>query len=656
MDSSPVLGQQSQNKIRSDFERVKNEQNKRQMDPKPNKPLASSRLLNKDIENKDPAELGRKAPLQAGISKLPVLAKSLCLQTPSHFKQSHLRWEEKPLVGKAKKIKPCTRPIPFNLSKPKNAKIETKNQLSVAASTSKTHANKPDGRMLNAKHTKHQAALSSNRDSTEDVWKHHGKAAKKESHLPEQSGLSNTLKKSDGFSNSTSSSSSSTMTGKADISSVQASLGAELKLESIKLLSLKETSTNSLTAQNSEPIDVQKPPNEIKDNFLPDRSALLSILRNEGVDVSSRAPATQQSKPYSYQPQRVSVMKGRQKPAPSTAGLVRRGHFSPDPAALQSILLTEGVKAGGPMGTTPRNSICPPGRGTSIYTAQRVPVRKIPAELTGGPVAALKKTPQTKWTPQRIPNPSYQPMSAMKWHPSAQRSLHNSPGFKSCKSTLKKEEVVQRLFCDAEDAVDEDLDAKNGQRQLPVKASSKKVLFEEKSTSSDSSEEEEKQETFLPPPRESVIFMSTGKKLFRVSRFDDTERSDQKDQQGPVLDPQNEPKEHSETSGGSEPIRLIIPSAQRVQKDLIVQKPCSRSPAVAFLRKHFPPPEELRMDEEVAFITSLSFPSSNTCPPPRPRCENPLALILHFNESTKFVPIGLDPCSGLSPRCSSLHA
>ncbi|XP_024149305.1 uncharacterized protein troap isoform X1 [Oryzias melastigma] len=655
MDSSSVLGQQSQNKIRSDFERVKNEQNKRQVDPKPNKPLVSSRLLNKDIENTNPAELGRKAPLQGGISKLPVLAKSLCLQMPSHFKQSHLRWEEKPLAGKAKKTKPCTRPIPFNLSKPKNTKIESKNQLSVAALTSKNNANKPDSRMLDAKSTKHQAALSSTRDSTEDEWKHHGKAAKKESHLPGQSGLSNTLKTSVAFSNSMSSSSSSTTSGKADISSVQPPLSAELRLESMKLLSLKETSTNSQTDQNSEPIDVKKPPNEIKDNFQPDRSALLSILRNEGVDVSSRAPATLQSKPYSYQPQRVSVMKGRLKPAPSTAGLVRRGHFSPDPAAPQSILLTEGVKAGGPMGITPRNSICPPGRGTSIYTAQRVPVRKIPAEMTGGPVAALKKTPQTKWTPQRVPNPSYQPMSAMKWHPSAQRSLHKSPGFKSCKSTLQKEEVVQRLFCDAEDAADEDLDAKNGQRQLPVKASSKKVLFEEKPTSSDSSDEEEKQETFLPPPRESVIFMSTGKKLFRVSRFDNAEHLDQKDQQGSVLDPQNEPKEHSEMSVGSEPIHRIIPSAQRVHKDLIAQKPCSRSPAVAFLRKHFPPPEELRMDEEVAFITSLSFPSSNACPPPRPRCENPLAMILHFKESTKFVPIRLDPCSGLPPSCSPLH-
>ncbi|XP_023812330.1 uncharacterized protein LOC101162837 isoform X4 [Oryzias latipes] len=585
MDFSPVLGQQSQNKIRSDFERVKNEHNKRQVDQKLNKPLAPSHLLNKDTENKDPSESGQKAPVQAGISKLPVLAKSLRLQMPSHFKQSHHRWEEKPLAGKAKKKKPCTRPIPFNLSQPKNTKIESKSQLSVAAST-KTHANKPESRILNVKHTKHRAALSSTWDSTEDVRKYHGKAAKKESHLPGQS--------------------------------------------------------------------------EKKDNFQSDPSALLSILRNEGIDVSSRAPSSLQSRPYSYQPQRVSVLKSKQKPAPSS-GLVRPGHFSPDTAGLQCILLTDGVTAGAPVGATPRNSVCPPGRGTSIYTAQRVPVGKTPVEITGGPVAALKKTPQTKWTPQRVPNPSYQPMSAMKWHPSAQRSLHKTPGFESCKSKLQKEEIVQRLFCDAEDVQTvnvetEVLDAKTGEKQLPIQASSKKVLFEEKLTRGASNEEEETRETLLPePPRESVIFMSTGKKLFRVSRFDDTESWDQKDQQGPVLEPQNEPEEHSEPSVGPEPIHHIIPSAQRMQKDLIAQKPCSRSSAVALLRKRFPPLEELRLDEEVAFFISLSLPSNNGCPPPRPRCENPLAVLLHFKESTEFLPIRLDPLYISSQCCSPLN-
>lgn len=105
------------------------------------------------------------------------------------------------------------------------------------------------------------------------------------------------------------------------------------------------------------------------------------------------------------------------------SGSVRSMQFSPDPAALKSILLNEGVKAGRPVGATPRNSVCPSGRGTSIYTvcsfwmyshicaassclislhhkqkhifiyfcfqAQRVPVRKNCAEATGGAVGKM---------------------------------------------------------------------------------------------------------------------------------------------------------------------------------------------------------------------------------------------------------------------------
>lgn len=117
------------------------------------------------------------------------------------------------------------------------------------------------------------------------------------------------------------------------------------------------------------------------------------------------------------------------------AGSMKSVQFSPDPAALQSILLNEGVKAGGPVGATPRNSVRPSGRGTSIYTvcthsiyffyfivafsctffffflafyiafetqtqfhllyyflsqAQRVPVRKNHVEVTGGPVGKMQ--------------------------------------------------------------------------------------------------------------------------------------------------------------------------------------------------------------------------------------------------------------------------
>lgn len=52
------------------------------------------------------------------------------------------------------------------------------------------------------------------------------------------------------------------------------------------------------------------------------------------------------------------------------------------------------------------------------------------------------------------------------------------------------------------------------------------------------------------------------------------------------------------------------------------------------LRKRLPPLEELRMDEEVATYTSVSVPAAPGFLPPRPRCGNPLASILHFEDSS----------------------
>lgn len=75
--------------------------------------------------------------------------------------------------------------------------------------------------------------------------------------------------------------------------------------------------------------------------------------------------------------------------------------------------------------------------------------------------------------------------------------------------------------------------------------------------------------------------------------------------------------------------------------DLIVQKTCALSPAVAILRKRLPPLEELRMDEEVATYTSVSAPALPGFLPPRPRCGNPLASILHFEESSVSTPLTL---------------
>ncbi|XP_042266331.1 uncharacterized protein LOC121896470 isoform X3 [Thunnus maccoyii] len=638
MDSSPVLRQQSHNKIRSDFQRMKNEHNKMPADPKPFKHVSATHLPNKDIENQDPgnSEVGKKAPVRLGVSRLPVLAKSLRLQTPSDFTQSHCGWEDKPLAGKAKKKKTCTRPVPFNMTQPKSSRMHTETAQPQTASQSRlgTHAvqaenNACNARLktqnINAKPSKHPALLNNKGDSTKGAGKFHGKATEKP-HLSGQSGPSNTCK------------TNNTLHQNSAAPSTQAAVSEEACLDNLNLLSLKDPSKTSHVSQN-----ISKGPSDKGEKFQPDHAALLSVLQNEGA-------------------QRVSAMKSRQKAEPTTAvsGSVKSVQFSPDPTALRSILLNEGVKAAGPVGATPRNSVCP-GRGTSIYTAQRVPVRKNGAEATRGPVAvALKDTPSKKWTPQRVRDTKHQPMSSMKWN----LTTPYTPGLRRCNTNLqpRQEEVVQRLFDDQEDEQSTNVAEKDpGTRadQLPVQASTIKSSYEENlETIRTKSEEDEEnrqitggQPFFQAPQRESVIFFSTGKTLLRAPRFEKQESSAHEEQHGPVSSEQRKVLQVHEGKS-SEPTCQI----KSLHRDLTVQKTCALSPAVAILRKRLPPLEELLMDEEVATFTSVSGPTANVFLPTRPRCGNPVASYLHFEESTTFVPIGFDlSCGSSSPHSSPLQ-
>ncbi|XP_022597546.1 uncharacterized protein LOC111219212 [Seriola dumerili] len=678
MDSSAVLRQQSRNKICSDFMRMKNEHNKMPADSKPSKLVSTSHLSKQESENKDPgiSEIGRKAPVRPGVSRLPVLAKSLHLQTPSSFSQSHCRWEEKPLAGKAKKKKPCTRPVPFNLSQPKSSRMTSENQLPLTVPQSQTGADavQPEKNVcnprlktqtINSKPSKPQAVLNSHVDSTH---KSHRKATENISHLLGKSGLPNIFKTSATLSSPLSAIPNNTLQDSAP-SFAQTALSAETFLENMNLLSLKDPTKTLHISQNTEltsQVHFSKGSTDKGENFQPNHAALLSILRNEGVSTTDLGSASPQSKPYNYLPQRVSVMKSRQKAGPTTAKLVP---FSPDPAALQSILQNEGVKAGGLASATPRKSVCPSGRGTSVYTAQRVPVRKNHAEATSGPVAlALRETPLKKWTPQRVRDTRHQPMSSMKWHLSTPYAA--TPGLKS-KTNLQphqEQEVVQRLFEDQEDEQNTDVTDKDPEtqaEQLPVQASSTKSRCEEKLESrANISKDEEQERTvageqpfFQAPQRESVIFFSTGKKLLRAPRFEKQESSSDQDQHGPVSSEQRTVQPvQEEMSSVSEPSGQINPPVQSLHRDISVQRSCGLSPAVALLRKRLPPLEELRMDEEVANYTSVSVPSASGFLPPRPRCRNPLASILHFEESSRFVPIGFDLPSGpSSPHSSPLQ-
>lgn len=64
----------------------------------PKSPKSAPHYSNQD-ENKDPQKsaVGKKASVRQGVSRLPVLAKSLHLPSPSSFSLSHCKWEEKPL-------------------------------------------------------------------------------------------------------------------------------------------------------------------------------------------------------------------------------------------------------------------------------------------------------------------------------------------------------------------------------------------------------------------------------------------------------------------------------------------------------------------------------------------------------------------------------
>ncbi|XP_029362768.1 uncharacterized protein troap isoform X2 [Echeneis naucrates] len=669
MEPSAVLRQQSQKKVCSDYLRFKNEQNKMPADSKASKHMSEPHLSKQKSENTHPgiSEMGRKPPVRPGMSRLPVLAKTLHLQTPSNFSQSHCRWEEKPLAGKAKKKRPCTRPVPFNLSQPKGSRATNENQKPQNGLQSQTGTDSVQSdnivcnarlkaQNINSKPYKHQAVSNDDLDST---YKSHPKPTYM-SHLLGRSGPTNTLR---------------TSTALSAPPSASNAHSAETCLENMNLLSLKESTKTMQARQNTElttQVNFSKDSSDKGENFQSDHAALLSILQNEGVSTAGLQSATPQSKPYNYLPQRVSVMKTQQKAGPTTVKLVQ---FSPDHAALQSILQNEGVRAGGPVGATPRKSVCPSGRGTSVYTAQRVPVRKNHAEAPSGPAVfssavALRETPLRKWTPQRVRDTRHQPLSALKWHLSTQQSPYTAtPGLRVCKTNIQPqhEEVIQRLFDDQEEEENTIVTVKDPDTQtleVSLQAPSTKSCSEEKEEKEETKrgdlrgDEEEEQSLTAKPPffqapqRESVIFFSTGKKLFRAPRFQKQESSSQ-DQHDPVSSEQRTVQPAHEETLLTGPVN---PPALSLQRDVIVQKSCSLSPAVALLRKRLPPLEELRMDEEVATYTSVPVPAASGSLPCWPRCGNPLATILHFEESSRFVPIGFDSPSGpSSPHCSPLQ-
>lgn len=215
------------------------------------------------------------------------------------------------------------------------------------------------------------------------------------------------------------------------------------------------------------------------------------------------------------------------------------------------------------------------------------------------------------------------------------------------------QEVVQRLFEDQEDEQARNLPTPADQ---PHEDSAQRV---DGIGSRDEQQGEAVQPLFPQTPhRESVIFFSTGKKLLRAPCFekqDDSacdEEEEEEEEDGQKLMPARE-----KALCTSEPTSRVTPSALQTGNTAALrspplsvvchsvtrasvstpglgsQKTCAVSSAVAMLRKRFPPLEELRLDEEVATYTCAPVAPASGFAPVRPRCGNPLASVLHFEES-----------------------
>ncbi|XP_055786899.1 uncharacterized protein LOC129860500 [Salvelinus fontinalis] len=804
MDSSPILRQHSQNKIlnnHSSPNRMKI--NRMTADPKPGSKHPSvphpckhpsvphGHHSKRGTENKVPAATSDKDPKPPvrplGISRLPVLAKSLPLQTPSDFTQSHKRWEENSLAGKAKRKKPNTKPVPFNFTHPRANRMGATNQrpplvaqttqpentFSAAAShkirpttTAKLPSSVPQTH--NKARTKSTVELSARLPTLAQhlaarkegpglagILSHHdGKEWK--THWPQATSAATSMSLSQHPKPKAQSSLDNPFhgsgSGQLGLSRPPSSFGPGSGLSSIAFSFSSDSSTTSakLTALSTEACrghldtlsikDLSEPGQLLSSTagrveaFSSDPFALRSILQNVGVNAAGASMSSRPStKAYNNMPQRVSIMKSQQKTAPSAGPLrslqfspepsalnsilqnegvtyplqaqrvsVMRSHqktaalagpgrsvpFTPDPTALSSILQNEGVTAGGMLGATPqRTSVCPSARGTSIYTAQRVPVTKSCTEASGRP---LVMPVGQKWTPQRVPDTRHQPMS-MGRHLSAHRTPYAcSPrlwGLQGHNRDLEthKEEVVQRLFKETDQEEEDRID-------------NRELVEDPTETRADKDQEEEEEENntgtglqtfFQAPHRESVIFFSTGKKLLRAAPAQEQESpvagflerggplekcwpGARASAQGTVLElllhpvrPSSGPETLSTVATAaiaSGLTRLANPSAfvplSHPRGSIIIPKSGALSSAAALLRRRLPPLQELRLDEEVATYTTTSPapPCSSMATsswPVQTRCGNPVAAALYLQDYTSFRSIILDPSSALSSPCSS---
>ncbi|XP_019737104.1 uncharacterized protein troap isoform X3 [Hippocampus comes] len=306
--------------------------------------------------------------------------------------------------------------------------------------------------------------------------------------------------------------------------------------------------------------------------------------------------------------------------------------FQLDHAALLSILHNEGVHVSRQPFATSDSQSCAtfPLRVSVVKSHQKATVSQNEGLKTAGSVHATPQNASRKGTymdtPQRVPITKSLAL-AVSTHKEAKNmwTCQNSPPSPTM-------QVAQTLFVDQENGRSPD---KGKEEQLPVlQASPIKTPCEDraKMTTSRSDEEEQKieqgQKFIQSLQRESVICFSTGKKQCRFEKQESSACQDL-----------------SEMADVCEPVCRINLAGRFLHRD---QKACVSNTALALLPKKLSPMNDLLLDKEVAFYISHSVSDAPRSFPSQPRCINPVASLLHFLESTTFVPLCLDapsPCS-----------
>ncbi|XP_051962346.1 uncharacterized protein troap [Xyrauchen texanus] len=372
-------------------------------------------------------------------------------------------------------------------------------------------------------------------------------------------------------------------------------------------------------------------------SFSPVLSSLRSILRNEGITIGDHLGATPRVSTCPtgrgtsvYSAKRVPAKKPKKiAPAETTSPTRSTLDFSPDPSALCGILHNNGA--------TPNELTRPSGRGTSVYSALRVPVKKTKTEATATVAAAshcANKTPVMKWPPQRVPNTKSQSMRKLF---TGQKTLRfkDSPGVSEPQENSTElltfqeqgDDVVQRLFEEPEQ-MDKDDDTFH-------KLLNSHKTIEPQSTTKGNSDLNRKtiaQPFIQAAHRGSVIVFSSSQRLFGSGQPRETsgaplQLSRDSDASHSTLPLQLDQNNRSQITPSLDITKQTITSAQGQPKV---------PPLVSALRRRHTPLEEMFLDDECATYTSRLL----SCQV-QPRCGNPVATTLLFQDSTCFLPIGL---------------